>query len=217
VVQARHGREALAVMQQTRPDLVLLDLMMPELDGFGLLEAMRAQETTRDVPVIVLTAQVLDEDDMARLNRGVAAILSKGLFGSNDILAHIEAVLSSTRARASAAQQLARRAIAFIHAHYAEPLTRDQIANHIGISADHLTECFRRDLGMTPIAYLNRFRINRARVLLEAGHQRVTEVALAVGFSTSAHFSHVFQREVGVSPRAYRRGERPALTIEGAA
>jgi signal transduction histidine kinase/DNA-binding response OmpR family regulator/ABC-type sugar transport system substrate-binding protein len=209
VVQARHGREALAVMQQTRPDLVLLDLMMPELDGFGLLQAMRGQETTRDVPVIVLTAQALDEDDMARLNRGVAAILSKGLFGSNDILAHIESVLSSTRTRASAAQQLARRAVAFIHAHYAEPLTRDLIAEHVGISADHLTECFRRDLGVTPIAYLNRFRINRARALLETGHQSVTDVALAVGFSNSAHFSHIFQREVGVSPRAYRRGERP--------
>src|SRR5262249_6159783 len=68
VLRARNGREALAHMEQTRPNLVLLDLMMPELDGFGVLEAMRACESTRDVPVVVLTAWALSEEDMARLN-----------------------------------------------------------------------------------------------------------------------------------------------------
>jgi len=79
-VCARSGRAALEILEYSRPDLILLDLMMPELDGFAVLDALRARETTRDIPAIVLTVHVLDETDIERLSRGVAAIMSKGLF-----------------------------------------------------------------------------------------------------------------------------------------
>jgi signal transduction histidine kinase/DNA-binding response OmpR family regulator len=205
VVQARDGRAALTVMEQTRPDLLLLDLMMPELDGFGVLEAMRGREATRDVPVIVLTAQMLTKDDIARLNAGVAAILSKGLFSSEEIVGHIESALRRQRKLGTMMQQVVRQAAAFIHTHYADPITRDQTAAHVGVSGDHLTASFRQEMGITPIAYLNRYRINRARVLLEQGSLSITEVALAVGFGDLANFSRSFHREVGMSPNAYRR------------
>jgi YesN/AraC family two-component response regulator len=208
VLQAYNGREALALMAQTRPDLILLDLMMPEMDGFSLLEAMRAHESTADVPVVVLTARTLTEDDIARLNAGVASILSKGLFSSGEILRHIEAALRRHHKLSSAMQLLVRRAVAFIHAHYTESLMRDQIAAHISISADHLTACFRQEMGVTPIAYLNRYRISRARVLLEESSRSITEVALDVGFTDLANFSHAFRREVGTTPNAYRRAKQ---------
>ena len=67
VLKAHNGVAALAVMAETRPDLVLLDLMMPEMDGFGVLRAMQENERVRGVPVIVLTAQILTREDMARL------------------------------------------------------------------------------------------------------------------------------------------------------
>ena len=82
VLRPRNGREALEILQRTAVDLVLLDLMMPELDGFGVLEAMRERESTRDIPVIVVTGQVLTEAEMARLNQGVATVLSKGVVWS---------------------------------------------------------------------------------------------------------------------------------------
>ena len=63
-------------------------------------------------------------------------------------------------------------------------------------------------MGVTPITYLTRYRLKQARALLEAGQRSITEVALAVGFADSAYFSRVFQREVGVSPSAYQRGQR---------
>ncbi len=205
VMQAHNGREALALMEQTRPNLVLLDLMMPELDGFGVLEAMRARESTRNVPVVVLTARMLSEEDMARLNAGVAAILGKGLFSADEILRHIEAALAHHHTLKNATRLLVRRAVAFIQAHYADSITRDQIAGHIGVSADYLTASFRQEMGVTPIAYLNRYRISRARILLEAGQHSVTEIALDVGFTDLANFSRAFHREVGMTPNAYRR------------
>jgi CheY-like chemotaxis protein len=211
-LRARHGREALEVVEQTRPDLILLDLMMPVMDGFAVLDALRSRETTRNIPVIVLTARVLSEADVERCNRGVAAILSKGLFDTNETLKHIEAALARQRTLGSATQRLVRRAMAFIHAHYAEALNREEIAGHVGISADYLTDCFRQELGITPVTYLNRYRLRQARELLENTDLKITHIALAVGFSESAHFTRTFQREMGVSPRAYRRGKSTAST-----
>lgn len=205
VLRARSGREALEILQQSHVDLVLLDLMMPELDGFGVLEAMRENEWTRDIPVIVVTGQVLTEAEMERLNRGVATVMSKGMFGPDETLAHLDAALERTRKLSSEAQRLVRKAMAFIHGHFAEPITRQTLARHIGMSDDYLTYCFRQELGVTPIAYLNRYRVIQAKQLLRNTDKSITDIALEVGFSSSSYFSRVFRREVGVSPQEYRR------------
>jgi AraC-like DNA-binding protein len=205
VLRAHNGQEALTLIQQDRPDLVLLDLMMPGLDGFGVMEAMQENEATRDIPVIVLTGQVLTEKQMARLNRRVATVLEKGLFSAEETLSHVEAVLARHRKLGGEAQRLVRRAMAYLHEHYAEPISREDLARHVGMSDDYLTACFRRELGMTPVTYLNRYRINLARALLTTTDRSVTEIALAVGFSDSGYFSRVFRREVGVSPDTFRR------------
>ena len=95
--------------------------------------------------------------------------------------------------------------MAYLHEHYAEPISRRDLAHHLGLSDDYLTYCFRREVGMTPISYLNRYRVNRAKVLLRESEQSVTEIAMAVGFSDSSYFARVFRRQVGVSPDVYRR------------
>lgn len=208
VLRARDGREALEIIRRERPDLVLLDLMMPELDGFGVLEVMRAEEMSRNIPVIVLTGQVLTEEDMARLNRGVASVLGKGLFSVDETLERIEAALTRRCKLGAEVQRIVRRAMAYVHTHYAEPISSRDIAAHVGFSEQHLSRCFRRELGITPGEYLKRYRIRQAKALLEAGDKSVTEVALEVGFSGSSYFARVFRAEVGVSPGAYRRRPR---------
>jgi CheY-like chemotaxis protein len=202
VITARNGREALAVVEQQTPDLILLDLMMPEMDGFEVLDELRARESTRDIPVIILTARILSDADIERCNRGVATILGKGLFSTE------EAALMRQHTLNRATQQLIRKAMAYIHARYSEPLTREEIADHIGISADYLTDCFRQELSITPITYIRRYRIRQACELLRNSNQSITQVALAVGFSDSAHFTRTFQREVGSTPRAFRHNRQ---------
>jgi signal transduction histidine kinase/AraC-like DNA-binding protein/ABC-type sugar transport system substrate-binding protein len=206
VLMARNGLEALDILQRERIDLVLLDLIMPELDGFGVLEAMRVREATREIPVIVLTGQVLTEKEMARLNRGVATVLSKGLFSLEETLAHLDTALEGNRRLSAEAQRLVRQSMAYIHGHYAEPISRTDLARHVALSEDYLTACFRKELGVAPIAYLNRYRVHQARQLLTDTSKSITEIALEVGFSDSGYFSRVFRREVGLSPEAYRQG-----------
>ena len=205
VLRAHSGRAALAILARVHVDLVLLDLTMPELDGFAVLDAMRAEDAMRDIPVIVVTGKILSEAEMARLNQGVTAVMGKGLYNLDETLAHLDSALAHKRKLNSEAQRLVRKAMAYLHEHYAEPLTRQAIAEHVGLDEDYLTYCFRQELGITPITYLNRCRINRAKYLLKHTGETVTAIALQVGFSDSGYFSRVFRREVGTSPDAFRR------------
>jgi signal transduction histidine kinase/DNA-binding LacI/PurR family transcriptional regulator/CheY-like chemotaxis protein len=208
VLKARDGLEALEIMRHRPVDLVLLDLMMPELDGFGVLDAMREEDRMRDIPVIILTAKLLTELDMLKLNRGVATVLNKGIFSVDETLAHIEETLSLNHRLGNEARRLVRKAMAYVHEHYSDSLTRENIARYVGISEDYLTRCFQQELRMPPMTYLTRHRINQAKSLLAAGDMSVAEVAEAVGFSNEAYFNRIFRREVRITPGAYRRGQR---------
>ncbi len=206
VITACNGEEALARMAGQRPDLVLLDLMMPVLDGFGVLEAMHEREGLRDIPVIVLTAQILTREDMTRLQQGVAAVLNKALFTGAEVLDRISEALRRNRRLGSEAQRVVRQAMAYMHEHYAEDISRETLAEAVGFSDRYLTRCFHTETGITPVAYLTRYRIRQARSLLDLGELSVTEVALATGFTDASYFARVFRSEVGVSPAPTNKG-----------
>jgi signal transduction histidine kinase/DNA-binding LacI/PurR family transcriptional regulator/DNA-binding response OmpR family regulator len=202
---ARNGREALDIVYESLPDLILLDLMMPEMDGFEVLAELRKRESTRDIPVIILTARLLSDADLERCNFGVASILSKGVFSDQETLAHIDGALERRSNLGSATRHLVRRAMSYIHTHYTDNFSRDSIAEYVGISSDYLTDCFRQELGITPIAYIRRYRIHQACELLRDSDQSITQIAMNVGFSDSAHFTRTFLREMEITPKAYRR------------
>jgi signal transduction histidine kinase/DNA-binding LacI/PurR family transcriptional regulator/DNA-binding response OmpR family regulator len=205
VLTAQGGQAAIEMIRQARPDLVLLDLMMPELDGFKVLEIMHNEAISRDIPVIILTAQVLTQEDMARLNTRVATVLQKELFSVAETLAYVEAALSRNKNLGVEAQRLARRAMAYIHEHYGETISLESIAHCIGVSKEYLARCFRQETGVTVITYLNRYRVAQAKPLLRNKETSVTDVALQVGFSSSAYFSRVFHQEIGKSPQKYQQ------------
>ena len=205
VLLARDGRQALEIIHREPVALVLLDLMMPVLDGFAVLEEMRKNELTRNIPVVVITGQSLTKEDMSRLNAGVASVLGKGMFSIDETLYHLADALAHKRRASSEAQHIAFKAMAYIHSFYAEPISRSDVAAHVGLSERHLTRCFHQEVGLTPITYLNRYRVKRAKALLDAGQKGITEIAVEVGFSSSSYFTRVFRDEVGVSPRDYLR------------
>ena len=205
ILKAYNGREALEKIQQDHPDLVLLDLMMPEVNGFEVLRTMRDEESNRNTPVIVLTSQSLTQDDIERLNAGVVSVLGKGMFNVEEIVSHLKDAIARKRKPGSDSQRCVLKAMAYIHANYAEAVSRHDVAAYVGLSERHLTRCFRQEIGITPITYLNRFRVRQAKTLLDAGEKSITRVALDVGFSTGAYFARVFQEEVGKSPRNYLR------------
>jgi signal transduction histidine kinase/DNA-binding LacI/PurR family transcriptional regulator/AraC-like DNA-binding protein/response regulator of citrate/malate metabolism len=205
VLSASNGKDALEVMRLTPPNLVLLDLRMPEMDGMAVLRAMQAEKNLQGIPVIILTAQRLTANEMAALGESVTAVLSKGVFTTAETLAQVEAALSRNPRLVSENRRLVRKVMAYIHEQFDQPLNRKQLADHAGVSERHLNRCFTQELGVSPLQYLNRYRIQQAKILLAENQASITEIMCQVGFSESSHFARVFRREVGLSPSEYKR------------
>jgi adenylate cyclase len=106
VQEAANGREALDRLQQDKPDLILLDLMMPEMDGFQVVATLQKEPAWRDIPVIVITALDLDAKDRERLNSGVQSVLDKETFQFADLVDRIRR-LADTQAAVSSGMELA--------------------------------------------------------------------------------------------------------------
>jgi CheY-like chemotaxis protein len=98
VILARGGREAIELAKSRKPDLVMLDLMMPEVTGFDVVEALRADEATKSTPIMVLTAKNLTEADIRQLNGHVSTILRRGSTGAADLLGLLRQVVDSSPA-----------------------------------------------------------------------------------------------------------------------
>ncbi|GAB1469945.1 hypothetical protein MASR2M66_08220 [Chloroflexota bacterium] len=93
ILEAENGREGLDLVRRELPDLVITDLMMPELDGFSVVEALRANPETATIPVIVSTAKELTPDEKKRLSGRIQALLQKGDFLNDEFLNEVKALL----------------------------------------------------------------------------------------------------------------------------
>jgi threonine synthase len=91
--EANDGHAGLDLIRRERPDMVLMDLMMPGMDGFGLLQAMKADDALKDIPVIVVSAKELTPHERKRLAGQAQALLQKGAFTDQELLADIQAAL----------------------------------------------------------------------------------------------------------------------------
>ena len=99
VVEAENGRAGLERMVESQPELILLDLMMPEMDGFQFLDEVRKREAWRSIPIIVVTAKELTAEDRQRLNGSVEKILQKGAYDREELLREVARLLGASETR----------------------------------------------------------------------------------------------------------------------
>ncbi|MBN2387723.1 MAG: pyridoxal-phosphate dependent enzyme [Anaerolineales bacterium] len=93
IFEAENGKEALKLIARELPDLIVLDLMMPEIDGFSVLDALRAKPETANIPVIVATAKELTADEKNRLKGQIQALMQKGDFLSDEFLEEVKSLI----------------------------------------------------------------------------------------------------------------------------
>jgi CheY-like chemotaxis protein len=104
VEEADNGQAALEAIELRKPSLVLLDLMMPRVDGFDLVARMRERPDLRDIPVVIITAKDLNADDRERITENVRTVLQKGKYSRDELLAYVRDLVSEhTRGRKPAA------------------------------------------------------------------------------------------------------------------
>ncbi len=187
------------------PALIILDLMMPDLDGFEVLDQLRGVEVTRHVPVLVLSGKMLTADDIRRLSNHDVLLHSKHILTDDELERVLCTLVSDDPDLPRQTSELAKLALAYIHTHYTRPISRSDICHELGISENYLSRLFRQELGLTFIEYTNRYRIHIAKQLLRDTGASITAVAQQVGVDDPAYFSRVFKRYVDLSPRQYRR------------
>ncbi|MBO7044881.1 MAG: helix-turn-helix domain-containing protein [Prevotella sp.] len=219
-----NGREALAEVLHVRPDLVLSDVMMPEMDGNTLCSKIKSNPSTNYIPVILLTAKNRDEDKLEGLETGADAYVVKPFnmdilrrtiinllnshrllqlkYGRND---NLEEQVDEIKMK-SPDEKLLERVMTAINAHLDDSdLSVDMIAEQVGISRVHLHRKMKELTGQTPHDFIRNLRLKQAANLLANQGMNVTEVMYACGFSNSASFSTVFKKFYGMSPRDYMK------------
>jgi len=226
VVEAADGRIALDAVARRLPDIVISDIMMPRLDGIGLLRALRGDPDTDFLPIVLLTAKSSDRDRIDGLERGADAYLGKP-FDRRELRAVVVGLLarqkrlearggfvtgaakSADRDRpAWAGDDLTGHQRAFVERLQSvlderlddEELGVDALAGALGQSRATLYRKLKECTGRSPSELIREVRLLRARLLLEQGAGSVSEVGYAVGFKSVAHFSNSFQTRFGMRP-----------------
>ena len=227
VSSARNGREAWSLLSEgPRPDLIVSDLMMPEMDGFGLLEKVKGSDELRHLPFVMLTARADVSVRLQALRTGVDDYLTKP-FSEEELQVRIEKLLEHQRERMTArglseASQPEPEDAEFplmtaADAAWLEELEAmlkknipnpnfvvEEAAAEMHLSERHLTRRLKLLTGLTPNNYLREMRLQQAKqLLLEGRFQTLKEVSFAVGFQHPQYFSRIFQERFGVGPSYY--------------
>jgi YesN/AraC family two-component response regulator len=201
---AENGVKLLEIVDKEIPSLVLLDLMMPEMDGFGVLEKLRSNPPTMHLPVVVISGKRLSLDDIQRLDFVHVTLHTKGLLSPDETVELLRKTFEGKNTLSKPTSRLVKYTLVYIHQNYAQPLTRKELAENVGVSENYLSQIFHQDLGISPWESLTRLRIQKARELLTCNDDTITRVAMQVGFNDSAYFSRVFRKMTGQSPQVYR-------------
>jgi signal transduction histidine kinase/DNA-binding LacI/PurR family transcriptional regulator/AraC-like DNA-binding protein len=201
----RGGREAIRLLEEETPDLVLLDLMMPDIDGFQVLEHLRSNVKTALIPVIIITGKILSYEDVKRLDAPKVMLQTKGVLSDLESVAEIQRVLTGDNTIHQPTSTLVKQAFAYIQQNYPRSFSLIEMSETIGVSKSYLSRIFKMETGISLWDYLNRFRIQKAKELLLLTNESITGIAGNVGYEDVGYFGRVFREIAGSSPRAFRQ------------
>ena len=227
VSTAENGRMGLSEILKVHPDLVISDIMMPEMDGNELCSKVKGNPATSHIPVILLTAKSRDEDQLEGLEMGADAYVMKPFnmdilrrtiinlihthqmlrlkYGRND---QLEEQVDQVKMK-SPDEQLLERVMKVINKNLNNSdLSVDAIAEEVGISRVHLHRKMKELTGQTPHDFIRNLRLKQAAHLLASQNMNITEVMYACGFNNAASFSTIFKKFYGMSPREYMNEHR---------
>lgn len=224
VLTANDGLEALRILQQNLPDLVLCDIVMPELDGLGLIDKIRSDERTAHLPIVSVSAKLSMEDRIEAVEHGADAYITKP-FNPRHVLATIGQLLNKrtimkeyfNSARSDVTvregvtlhhedERLLNDIVGFIEKNIDDDaLNPTSISDFIGMGKTSLYEKLKELTGKTPGEYIRMVRLDHASKLLKTTQLTVQEVMYKSGFSSKSYFYKEFAARFGSSPKEYRK------------
>ena len=230
VYYAPNGKEGLERALDLVPDLIITDLMMPEMDGLEVCQSVRGNEIIDHIPIIVVTAKISEEERIRGIKAGADAYLTKP-FNSDELRALVELLLERHRRLQHKSEEITSTSDETDVPHFTEAEQRfldrtvDLIALSLGkrkIEVNALAEglCMsprqlHRKLvaltGYTPAAYILSVKMQRAKQLLESQPGlTIEDISERCGFEHESSFYHAFKKMYGVTPAEYRRNAIPS-------
>lgn len=221
VMDASNGREAWDVILASLPDIIISDVMMPEMDGCELCKLVKTDVRTSHIPLILLTARTAEEQKLEGLETGADDYITKP-FNFDILMLRIHKMLELRKARqdvfkkqielkpsditiTSLDEKLIRKAIKYVEDNInRSELSVEELSKELGMSRVHLYKKLLSITGKSPIEFIRTIRLKRAAQLLRESQQNVSEIAYQVGFNNPKYFSKYFKEEFGVLPSAYQ-------------
>lgn len=222
---AFNGLQGYQLALAQHPDLILLDVRMPSMDGYTACRLLKANPVTQDIPIIFLSGADADEERIMGLSIGGVDFVAKP-FSPGELAARIQVHLnlarraSQPRGASSSAGEAPVPATAAdtdpdaVIVNAAKRLIVDnlaslpglaEIARNVGTYREKLSQVFREQTGMTVFTFIRETRIRRGEELLRDTDIDVQDIALLIGFNNAGNFATAFRERMGVTPSAFRQ------------
>ncbi|MEM6643087.1 MAG: two-component regulator propeller domain-containing protein [Bacteroidota bacterium] len=219
---AKNGKEALEKCLQEDIDLVVSDVMMPEMDGFEFCEKLKEDERINHIPVILITARKSTDHRIKGYGKGADAYLGKP-FEMVELEARIKSLLSTRKTLlqkirknislepneievTSLDEKFMNRVMAFIEKNIGlTEFTVEMLASECGMSQLHLNKKLKVLVGKTANSFIRSIRLKRAAQLLVKNRYSVNEIMYEVGFIDAKYFRSCFKKEFGMTPTDYQK------------
>lgn len=164
-------------------------------ERFGLVHEKQPMLSLKDqFRTVVHSAQYGMSTQFASMNEHQISIAVRSILGG----------LASQTVRTTVTSELLAPALAYIHGHFADDISLDDLAGMCGISKSHFIRSFKRYVGCTPHEYLLQYRLRQSKRLLLSSDLTVEQIAEDCGFNSASHFARAFRQETDISPTAFR-------------
>lgn len=222
VATANDGLEGKRLIEEYKPDIIFMDICMPEMDGLKMIAAIDSQFPDLEVSVLTgfrdfeyaqeairlgVTRFLLKPSNMNELEEAIGTMCTnlkkKGITGEEAAPAQ-EAGDTGRDAETASSSFIVKNALTYIEDNYTQKLTLCDVAEKTYVSQWHLSKLLNRHVGQSFSDILNHVRIEHAKELLKEPSLRIGDISEAVGFLDLAHFSRVFKKQEGVSANEYR-------------
>ena len=230
ISECSDGKEGFTHILKNLPDLVISDIMMPELDGISLCQKIKKNININHIPVVLLTAKTDSTDQIEGLKTGADAYVTKpfniemlritmhNILKNRDILKNNfngsqnqEEKVEKIELKSSD-EKLMERIMSVINKNISDSdLNVEMIASEVGISRVHLHRKLKELTNQSTRDFLRNIRLKQAAELLSEKNIAIADVAYATGFTNLAHFSTKFKEVYGVSPKEYMKDTKEEL------
>lgn len=236
IVEAENGRVGLEKSRELLPDIIISDVMMPEMDGIRLTQILRKEIATSHIPIILLTAKSAVESRIEGLEVGADDYLTKPFSAS-----YLEARLSNLIAQRKKLQayycsgllsaadvsdcpgftpldrEFMDKLVQSVEKHLDNSeLKVEDLASEMNMSRSVFFKKLKTLTGLSPIEFLREMRMKHAARLIETGTYNMLEIAYKVGFSDNHYFSKCFKQQYGITPTEYKKqAEQKKAHVQG--